>query len=56
MEPPSWISLIMPPFWAVLAFLFQVLTFDDDEHWYSAEQEGKSGMVPANYLDIKPHE
>lgn len=28
---------------------------DDDEHWTSAEMDGHSGMVPKNYLQMKPH-
>lgn len=34
---------------------FQVLNIDEDEHWYKAEQGGRVGMIPSNYIEMKPH-
>ena len=27
----------------------------DDRNWYKAEQNGKEGFVPINYIQMKPH-
>ena len=27
----------------------------DDKNWYKAEQSGKEGFVPKNYIQMKPH-
>lgn len=27
----------------------------DDRNWYKAEQNGKEGFVPKNYIQMKPH-
>ena len=29
---------------------------DTDQHWYKAEQNGNVGYIPANYIEMKPHE
>ena len=34
---------------------FQVINFGDDKNWFKAEQDGRSGLVPANYIQLKPH-
>lgn len=34
----------------------KVLSTDDDKNWYRAEQDGCQGMVPYNYIRMKPHE
>ena len=36
--------------------MFQVLRKDDDNNWFHAELDGRSGLVPANYIALKPHE
>ena len=28
---------------------------DDDKNWFTAEQDGRCGLVPANYIQLKPH-
>ena len=27
----------------------------DDKNWFKAEQNGKEGFVPKNYIQMKPH-
>ncbi len=34
----------------------QVLNTEDDKHWFKAEQDGKDGLIPKNYIQLKPHE
>ena len=36
-------------------FSFQILNMTDDRNWYKAEQSGKEGFVPKNYIQMKPH-
>ncbi|KAJ7340189.1 Growth factor receptor-bound protein 2 [Desmophyllum pertusum] len=28
---------------------------DDDKNWLKAEQSGRDGLIPANYIKLKPH-
>ncbi|XP_022780261.1 growth factor receptor-bound protein 2-like [Stylophora pistillata] len=35
--------------------ILKIIKTDDDKNWYKAEQEGRSGLVPANYIQLKPH-
>ena len=28
---------------------------DDDQNWYKAESDGKEGLIPSNYVEMKPH-
>ncbi|RMX38295.1 hypothetical protein pdam_00010914 [Pocillopora damicornis] len=35
--------------------ILKVIKTDDDKNWYKAEQEGRLGLVPANYIQLKPH-
>ena len=34
----------------------QVLNMDNDQNWYKAEQNGRDGFIPKNYIEMKPHE
>ncbi|XP_055330032.1 growth factor receptor-bound protein 2-like isoform X2 [Paramacrobiotus metropolitanus] len=36
--------------------LLKVLNMDDDQNWYRAELEGREGLIPSNYIEMKPHE
>lgn len=29
---------------------------EDDMNWYRAELEGKEGLIPSNYIEMKSHE
>ena len=29
---------------------------EDDLNWYRAELEGKEGLIPSNYIEMKNHE
>ncbi|XP_033630572.1 growth factor receptor-bound protein 2-like [Asterias rubens] len=33
----------------------KVLDMKDDPHWYKAERDGRDGLVPKNYIQMKPH-
>ncbi|XP_066914680.1 growth factor receptor-bound protein 2-like [Clytia hemisphaerica] len=35
--------------------ILKVLNMTDDRNWYKAEQNGKEGFVPKNYIQMKPH-
>lgn len=37
-------------------FFFQILNMEDDMNWYRAELEGKEGLIPSNYIEMKSHE
>lgn len=34
----------------------KVLSKDDDKNWCKAEMGGRSGYIPKNYIDLKPHD
>lgn len=40
-----------------VSFLFQhqVLNEECDQNWYKAEQDGREGFIPKNYIQMKPH-
>lgn len=39
------------------AVLFsQILNMEDDMNWYRAELDGKEGLIPSNYIEMKNHE
>lgn len=45
---------------SVLARLFlfislQILNMEDDMNWYRAELDGKEGLIPSNYIEMKNH-
>ncbi|XP_022664229.1 protein enhancer of sevenless 2B isoform X2 [Varroa destructor] len=40
--------------YANLAFL--VLNMEDDMNWYRAELDGKEGLIPSNYIEMKKHD
>lgn len=35
--------------------LLQILNMEDDMNWYRAELEGKEGLIPSNYIQMKSH-
>ncbi|XP_031554222.1 growth factor receptor-bound protein 2-like [Actinia tenebrosa] len=35
--------------------ILKIIKFDDDDNWYTAELNGKPGLVPANYIELKPY-
>ncbi|XP_071396262.1 growth factor receptor-bound protein 2-like isoform X2 [Centroberyx affinis] len=35
--------------------VLKVLSEDCDQNWYKAEQNGKEGLIPKNYITVKPH-
>ena len=41
---------------AMLTHSRQVINKQDDPNWYKAEQDGRSGFIPANYIELRPHE
>lgn len=36
--------------------LSQILNMEDDMNWYRAELDGKEGLIPSNYIEMKNHE
>ena len=34
----------------------QVLNTESDVHWFKAELDGREGLIPKNYIQMKPHE
>ncbi|XP_064606435.1 growth factor receptor-bound protein 2-like [Liolophura sinensis] len=34
----------------------KVLSFDEDQNWYKAEQHGREGFIPKNYIEMEPHD
>lgn len=35
--------------------VLKVLNTEEDKHWYKAEQDGKDGLIPKNYIQMKDH-
>ncbi|XP_067123974.1 growth factor receptor-bound protein 2-like isoform X1 [Centruroides vittatus] len=35
--------------------VLKILNMEDDTNWYRAELEGKEGLIPSNYIEMKPH-
>jgi len=35
--------------------VLKILNVNDDKNWYKAEQNGREGFVPKNYIQMKPH-
>ena len=35
--------------------IVKVLNTDDDPNWWKAEQNGREGLIPMNYIQPKPH-
>ncbi|XP_074605573.1 growth factor receptor-bound protein 2 drk [Brevipalpus obovatus] len=36
--------------------VLKVLNMEDDVNWFRAELDGREGLVPSNYIDMRPHE
>ncbi|XP_030760624.1 protein enhancer of sevenless 2B [Sitophilus oryzae] len=36
--------------------VLKVLNMEDDMNWYRAELDGREGLIPSNYIEMKPHE
>eukprot|EP00731_Ephydatia_muelleri_P029022 Em0020g666a len=36
--------------------VLKVLNMEEDKHWFKAEQDGRDGLIPKNYIEMKPHE
>lgn len=36
--------------------ILKIINIDDDPNWYKAEQDGRQGFIPANYVQLFPHE
>ena len=35
--------------------VLKVLNMEDDKHWFRAELNGREGLIPKNYIQMKPH-
>ena len=36
--------------------VLKILNTEKDKHWYKAEQDGKDGLIPKNYIEMKAHD
>jgi len=36
--------------------VLKVLNMEDDANWYRAELDGKEGLIPSNYIEMKKHD
>ena len=43
-------------FLIVSSVFFQILNMEDDLNWYRAELDGREGLIPSNYIEMKNHE
>lgn len=52
-----WNSLMY--YWPIFIFLsvsnFKILNMEDDMNWYRAELDGREGLIPSNYIEMKTH-
>ena len=39
----------------LFTIFFQVLNKEDDMNWYRAELDGQEGLIPSNYIEMRPH-
>ncbi|VDN97109.1 unnamed protein product [Rodentolepis nana] len=35
--------------------VLKILSVEDDPNWYLAEQDGRKGLVPCNYISFRPN-
>ena len=42
--------------WGGFRPLRQIINNTDDANWFKAEINGRTGFVPANYVEMMPHE
>ena len=35
--------------------ILKVLNKEDDMNWFRAELDGREGLIPSNYIKMKPH-
>lgn len=35
--------------------VLKILNMEDDSNWYRAELDGCEGLIPSNYIEMKPH-
>ena len=35
--------------------ILKILSMSDDKNWYKAELNGREGLIPKNYIQLKPH-
>lgn len=35
--------------------ILQILNMEDDMNWYRAELDGREGLIPSNYIQMKSH-
>jgi len=35
--------------------ILKVLNKEDDMNWFRAELDGQEGLIPSNYIEMKPH-
>ncbi|TMW46026.1 hypothetical protein DOY81_008896, partial [Sarcophaga bullata] len=35
--------------------ILKILNMEDDSNWYRAELDGKEGLIPSNYIEMKNH-
>ncbi|VEN45686.1 unnamed protein product [Callosobruchus maculatus] len=36
--------------------VLKILNMEDDMNWYRAELDAREGLIPSNYIEMKPHE
>ncbi|XP_015784850.1 protein enhancer of sevenless 2B [Tetranychus urticae] len=36
--------------------VLKILNMEDDVNWYRAELDGREGLIPSNYIQMKPHD
>ncbi|KAG5882257.1 hypothetical protein JTB14_014954 [Gonioctena quinquepunctata] len=36
--------------------VLKILNMEDDMNWYRAELDGREGLIPSNYIEMKPHD
>jgi growth factor receptor-bound protein 2 len=36
--------------------VLKILNMEDDMNWYRAELDGKEGLIPSNYIEMKNHD
>lgn len=34
---------------------YKILNMEDDMNWYRAELDGREGLIPSNYIEMKTH-
>lgn len=54
MIEPAVIAGIFQCIYLLFLSILQILSDQSDKDWFKAEQNGREGVIPKNYVQVKP--